>query len=145
MKSLVVYESAFGNTKMIAERIAETLGAKLVQVKDFDKSDLEDLELIVVGSPINGWMPLPTIVNFLNTLAQGGLKGISATSFDTRVKIFIHGDAKGKIAKLLTKSGAKIIIEPAAFYVKGTEGPLLEGELDKAGEWAELIKAKTPT
>lgn len=142
MKSLIVYDSAFGNTKLVAERIAEVLSSKLVNVKDFKELDLKDIDLILVGSPINGWRPLPSIVSFLESLKPGKLNGLKATSFDTRVKLFIHGDAKDKIAKSLKQTGAEIITEPQAFYVKGSNGPLLESEIEKAKDWANEIKTK---
>jgi len=143
MKSLVVYDSAFGNTQKVAEEIAKVLECKAVLVGNFRKSDLKGIELLVIGSPINGWQPLPTITNLLNTFESGELKDTRATTFDTRVKLFIHGDAKDKMAAVLKSAGAEIVAEPEAFYVKGTKGPLLEGELEKATAWAEEIKEKT--
>ena len=67
------------------------------------------------------------------------LKGIKAATFDTRVKIFIHGDAAKKISQKLKEAGAEIITEPLAFYVRGKEGPLFEGEKEKAMEWAGTL------
>lgn len=142
MKSLVVYDSAFGNTKLVAEKVAEIIGGKVMLVSDFHKADLVGTELLVVGSPINGWMPLPSVVTFLDSFKPGELSNVKATAFDTRVKLFIHGDAKDKIAKKLSQAGAEIIVIPNAFYVKGTKGPLLEGELEKARDWANEIKDK---
>ena len=140
MKYLIIYDSTFGNTKKIAKEIAKVLGVKAISVKDFQKSDLAGIDFLIVGSPINAWRPLTTITNLLKSFEKDELKGIKATAFDTRVKLFIHGDAKNKIAKGLEKAGAKITIEPKAFYVKGKEGPLLEEELEKAVEWTKLMK-----
>lgn len=139
MKSLVIYDSVYGNTKIVAAKIAEILGARVMPVKDVETSDLEGVELLVVGSPINGWKPLPGLVAFLDALQQDALAGVKATSFDTRIKLFIHGDAKDKIAAGLKKAGAGIVATPEAFYVRGTEGPLLDGELDRAAAWAQAI------
>lgn len=141
MKSCVIYDSAFGNTKTVAQTIAAALNAQLLPVQAVKKADLEGVELLIVGSPINGWMPLPTITNFLQSLKPGELKGVKASAFDTRVKLFIHGDAKNKIAASLKKAGATIAAPPAAFYVQGTKGPLLAGELDRAKAWAASIKS----
>lgn len=140
MKTLVIYDSAFGNTKKIAEEIAKALNGQVKLVSDFKKSDLENIELLIVGSPINGWMPLPSIMAFLNSFASDELKNIKATAFDTRVKLFIHGDAKEKIAKNLERAGANIITDPEAFYVKGKDGPLFDGELERASTWAKSIE-----
>jgi len=40
----------------------------------------------------------------------------------------------------LADAGAEMISEPQPFYVKGKEGPLFEGELEKARDWAVEIK-----
>jgi flavodoxin len=140
MKSVVIYDSAFGNTKKIAEIIGKAVNAKVVSVREVQASDLEEFELIIVGSPINAWRPLPSITDFLNSIKKGSLEGIKATTFDTRVKLFIHGDAMNKMANSLKESGADIFIAPEAFYVQGgKEDSLLEGEVEKAQEWAKSI------
>ena len=143
MKISVIFDSNFGNTKKIAETIANELATKAVSVSDFDKKELEDISLLIVGSPINAWRPTEKINRFLDRISKNKLEGVKAASFDTRVKIFFHGDAAKKIAKKLEKAGAKIIIEPEAFFVKGKEGPLLKGEIEKAKEWAKKIKRST--
>ena len=40
------------------------------------------------------------------------------------------------IADRLQKKGGDLAAPPEGFYVAGTEGPLLEGELDRAAQWA---------
>lgn len=144
MKTLVIYDSSFGNTKRVAEEIGKNLGhdVKVIFVNDFKKADLEGVELLIVGGPINAWRPTMPMMEFLNSLGKDELKGIKATTFDTRVKLFIHGDAKDKIAGVLEKAGAEIIIESQAFYVKGKEGPLFDGELKRAEGWAKEIARK---
>ena len=52
MKTLVVYESMFGNTRAVAEAIAEGLGsAEVVEVSAAPVVLPVDLELLVVGGP----------------------------------------------------------------------------------------------
>jgi flavodoxin len=142
MKSLIIFDSTFGNTKIIAQTIAEELGkeVKMVFVSDFKEKDLEGIDLVVVGSPIIGWRPSPNMGTFLSRLDTETLKGVKAAAFDTRVKVWFSGDAGKKIASSLEKAGAKIITEPKPFFVEGKEGPLLEGEVEKAKEWAKTIK-----
>jgi len=54
MRSLVVYESWFGNTRRLAERIAAALGeegdVEVVSVDD-PLPPLDDLDLVVLGAP----------------------------------------------------------------------------------------------
>lgn len=142
MKALVIYDSNFGNTKKIAESIAEKLGkgVKVLHVSDFSKKELEGTELLVVGSPVNGWRPTERINNFLASFSKVQLEGIKAASFDTRMKSFLSGSASSKISSRLQKAGAEIIAEPQAFIVKGSKGPLSDGEIEKAAKWAESLK-----
>lgn len=144
MKALVIYDSIFGNTRIIAEAISKEFGgdARAVLVSDVDLGWLKEADLIVVGSPIRGWKPSEKMQEFLESLGKEQLKGVKAAAFDTRVKLFIHGDAAKKITQRLKNSGAKIIIEPQAFFVKGREGPLFDGEIKKAVQWAKVIKER---
>jgi len=41
----------------------------------------------------------------------------------------------------LQKKGAVLIIPPEGFFVQGTEGPLLPGELERAADWARQVLA----
>jgi len=142
MKSLVIFDSNLGNTKIIAETIANVLETRAISVSDIKQQDLENLGLIVVGSPIIAWKPSEKMNKFLSGLNAEQLKNVLMATFDTRVKLFIHGDAMKKIADVLTGLGAKIIIESKAFYVKGSDGPLFDGEVIKAKNWATEIKQK---
>lgn len=144
MKVLIICDSNYGNTMLIAKEIAKNIDndAKVVTVKEFSGSDLKGIDLLIFGSPIVGWRPTETATKLLNSLAGKLPKELKFSTFDTRVKLFIHGDAKEKIANMLRDAGAKQIFEPQAFYVKGKTGPLFEGELKKAASWAKLIKSK---
>jgi flavodoxin len=143
MKTLVVYDSNFGNTKKIAEAIAETLKARAISVKEITIDSIKGIELLIVGSPINAWRPTTKIKDFLDAITPGKLSGIKAAAFDTRVKIFISGNAAKKISKALGEKGAAIISDSIGFYVKDNEGPLLDGEITKAQQWAADILQKT--
>lgn len=144
MKTLVIYDSTFGNTKTIAQTIAKEMGeeSRAVYVKDYIDLDLLGVELLIVGSPIMAWMPSEGTNKFLRDLQPNQLKGIKAAAFDTRVKLFIHGDAANKISQRLKELGAEIVIKPGMFYVKGKEGPLFGNEEEKAVDWAKTILSK---
>lgn len=147
MRAMVVYDSAYGNTKSVAEAIAgslEELQATSVPVADFTPGSLAAGDLLVVGSPINGWRPTPKIATLLSALGNGSLHGVKAAAFDTRVRMFIHGDAAKKITHALKAGGADIIAKPMPFYVKGSEGPLRDGEIEKAEGWARTLLTSLP-
>jgi len=141
MNALVVYDSNYGNTKKVAEVIAKELRTKAHSVSNLKENELMDIKLLVVGSPINAWGPTGKIKKFLSNFYEDQLNGVKVAAFDTRVKLFIHGDAAGKISRQLEKAGGKIAAKPQGFTVKGTEGPLLDGELEKAAQWAKSIKS----
>jgi flavodoxin len=148
MKAHVVYDSAYGNTKAVADAVVEglkPLGAAAVSVADFNPATMSRGDLLVLGSPINGWRPTPKITELLTKLGNGKLQGINAAAFDTRVRFFIHGDAARNMTRLLKEGGATIISDPAPFYVRGTEGPLRSGELEKAASWAKTLAAALPS
>lgn len=142
MNALVIFDSTYGNTRRVAEAIAAELGGTAAPVAEAGAHDPAGADVLVVGSPINGWMPTEKIRGFLDGLAPGSLRGVRAAAFDTRVKLFIHGDARKKIAAALARAGATPLLPPAAFYVRGAEGPLLDGELDRARAWAREIRER---
>jgi flavodoxin len=142
MKAIVIYDSNFGNTKIIAETIAQELGGSAHTVHDFKPGDLSWVDVLIVGSPINAWRPTAKITDFLNALGETSLSNIKAAAFDTRIKILISGNAAKRISKKLQEKGATIITEPKGFYVKDKEGPLEEGEVESAKEWARTIIQK---
>jgi flavodoxin len=143
MKSLIIYDSNFGNTKLVAEAIGQAIGptAAVVNTKDVNPEILTGVELLIVGSPINAWKPTDKILNWLTELGAGKLKGIKAASFDTRVRLFIHGNAAKIIAAGLTHAGAELVGQPEGFIVKGKEGPLESGELDRVKVWTNSLLA----
>ena len=142
MKSLVIYDSVHGNTKTIAETIANELGSETVTISvlEFKPEYLKEVKLLVVGSPIIGWQPTMKMMDFLMALKKNQLDGFKAGVFDTRVELFIHGDAARKIAVELARAGAVIVTEPMGFKVKGKEGPLKKGEVERAAAWARSLR-----
>jgi flavodoxin len=149
MKALVIYDSYFGNTEKVAKVIAAELETVPVNVKEFKNTQLEDLELLIVGSPTRAFNPSVNIKSFLNKLSN--LDGIKVGAFDTRLEaekapskilrflVKIFGYAAEPILKKLDRRGGEKVLEPIGFYVDDTEGPLREGEIEKAKEWVSSI------
>lgn len=157
MKALVVYDSVYGNTEKIALAITGALGdsdeVKTLRAAEVNVYDLEGLDLLIVGSPTQGGRPIKATKAFLDTITQETLKNVRVACFDTRfseqdsgfwlrliVKFF--GYAAGRIEKKLVTKGGKQVIAPEGFIVEGTEGPLKEGELEKAAEWGKQIRGR---
>jgi len=142
VKALVIYDTNFGSTKVIAEAVARELGSHVpaIPAADVAEKDLAGVGLLVVGSPIIGWRPTRRVAKFLAGLKPGQLDGIEAAAFDTRMRFFLHGDAAGKIVRKLEAAGALAVSDPQPFYVRGREGPLFDGEVKRAAEWARSLK-----
>ena len=155
MKALVVYDSFFGNTEQIAHAVGTALASnadiQVLRVKDVKPEHLAGLGLLVVGSPTRAFSASPDTKAWLKRLGSGSLKGVKVAGFDTRVDVkevdsrvlpvFVKmfGYAAEPIAEILTKRGGAQIIAPEGFYVLDTEGPLKDGELERATSWAHQI------
>ncbi|OGO24975.1 MAG: flavodoxin [Chloroflexi bacterium RBG_16_50_9] len=146
MKALTVYDSVYGNTEQIARAIAGAIdpsgGVKILRAGEAKPSDLESIDLLIVGSPTQGGRPTPATQSFLNQVSGSAIKEIKVAAFDTRIStklVGIFGYAAGKIADSLKRKGATLVASPEGFFVKSTKGPLREGELERAASWAKEI------
>lgn len=154
--ALVVYDSVFGNTKLIAQSIADALSqemnVQMLSVNDVSPQNLEDVRLLLVGSPTRQFRATPATMAWIKSLVPAALNGVSAAAFDTRIPeeqlksnkalnffSWLIAYAADPISKNLAKMGASIVTAPEGFYVKDTEGPLVDGELDRAGAWASSL------
>ena len=144
MKALIVYDSVYGNTEKIARAIAEAITpsneVKVLQAGEADPSELTSIDLLIVGSPTHGGRPTPAVQNLLNKVSK--LQGIKVAAFDTRIPtklVRVFGYAAGRIANNLKKKGSTLIASPEGFFVTGGQGPLKEGELERAAAWAKGI------
>lgn len=151
MKALVVYDSIHGNTEKVARAIGEALGAETVKADAVRPEQLAGLDLLVVGAPTHGGRPSPNAAAFLKGLAGGSLSGVRVAAFDTRTPpevlksgflrllVRVLGWAGKRIAKSLTAAGGQLVAEPEGFIVLDREGPLKEGELERAVAWGRKL------
>ena len=158
MKVLVVFESVYGNTEKVARAIATAYPNQaevgVVQVSSLTKEQLAGVELLIVSSPTQAFRPFKETKVWLASLTPGSLKGIKVAAFDTRlsvkdvnnviltVMVKLFGYAAKPIGDALVKAGGVLIAEPEGFFVKASEGPLKDGELERAAEWASGLYAK---
>ena len=159
MKALIAYDSFFGNTEQVAQAIARGLGSpgevELARVGSLAPQQLAGVQLLIVGSPTRGFRASEATVAFLKGLPASSLKGIKVAAFDTRMGfedmgwgtaiirfmffIKVGGYAAGPIAAALQKAGGELALPPEGFFVKGSEGPLKDGELGRAEEWGRNL------
>ena len=151
MNTLIVYDSLFGNTRKIAQVLAENIDAffpaKLIPVREANLDELQGVKLFLLGSPTHEYNPTPAIQTFLEQIPRGMLQSVIAAAFDTRYRVscWSSGSAAWSIAQSLQEAGAVLALPPESFFVSEIEGPLEEGETERAAQWAQafLQKAKT--
>lgn len=147
MNSLVVYDSQYGNTEQIARAIAarlEALGTvHVLFVREPAVVDLTDVDLLLVGGPTQGHGASRQLRDWLDGL-EVDLRGKAAATFDTRLTwpAFLAGSAARSVARMLERRGARLVVPPESFLVSGGEGPLVDGELDRAERWATALEAQ---
>lgn len=144
MNALVVYDSQFGNTEKIAQVIAQTLTeygqARALRAGDYTADALQGIELLVVGCPTQAWHSTEHIQKFIKQLEHQVVHNLCIAEFDTRLDkpSWLTGSAAKGMAKSLRPLGAQLL-SPESFLVTGTEGPLADGELERAAGWARTL------
>jgi flavodoxin len=146
MRSLIIYFSNFGNTRKIAEAMAEVLGsagpAQVISMDQLTVSDLTGVDLVVAGTPTHR-MNLPEAIRpVFETLPRRVLRGTPIAVFDTSYRMsrwLAPFTAARRLLSKLRKLGGKRVVPPETFHVMEREGPLYEGEIERAREWARLI------
>jgi len=154
MRSLAVYDSAYGNTAKVARAIHASLekhgASSLKMIADVTSGDLQGIDILVIGSPTQGGRPTIPTQEFIDNLPKEVLKKTGVAIFDTRfesseqklaLRILMGtiGYAAEKMAKSVQQRGGKILSEPQGFIVSGKEGPLKEEELERASTWAAKL------
>lgn len=153
MKTIVIYDSAFGNTRKIAEAIYKGLEGEvwLKLIEEVDPEKIQTYDLVIVGSPTQGGRPTAGTMELLNKIREGQLKGVLVAAFDTRLSpgeqnillrllMRVIGYAADKIAKILVNKGGKLIEEPQGFIVNDKEGPLRVAEIERAQLWGSGLQ-----
>jgi len=148
MKALIVYDSTYGNTEMVAKAIGAAIGGdmKVVRADEVYPADLRMIDLLIVGSPTYGGRPTPAIQSFLDGVSEPAIRGVKAAAFDTRYStrlVGVFGYAADKIDGILRTKGGTLISPAEGFFVKGKKGPLKPGELEHAASWAAEIVRQT--
>ncbi|MDG4752606.1 flavodoxin domain-containing protein [Micromonospora sp. WMMD718] len=153
MNVLIVTESCFGNTSRVADAVAAGLrstGAEVTVAEAAAAPALDGVDLLLVGAPthnmglpgpasrrqaaMKGGSPAATgVTEWLDRLPTG-FAGRAAT-FDTVTGTgFFSGSAAKGIQKRLRRQRVDVVAR-ASFVVTATEGPLADGELDRARLW----------
>jgi menaquinone-dependent protoporphyrinogen IX oxidase len=169
MRAVVVaYESMYGNTRGIAEAIADglrsTCSVTVVPVSRLEREALDKVDLIVIGGPthVRGMsrastrkaavaaaskpgstltvQPDAQATGVRELLASLGQLNVQAAVFDTKIKMaaLLSGRASLGIAKGLRRHGARMLAKPESFLVT-KDNRLCPGEEDRARAWGQQL------
>lgn len=145
MNTLVIFDSQFGNTEKIARQIGAALSefgqVRVEHVNQAFTLTLRDVDLLIVGGPTQAWGATGALKNWLAHLHPDDLERVVGAEFDTRFDKprWLTGSAAVTIEKQLKQHGATLLLPPESFFVQDKEGPLREGELERATEWARRL------
>src|SRR5271169_808736 len=143
MKALVVFDSTWGNTEKIAQAVAAGIGggARAFRVGAVEAKRFDAIDLLVLGSPILGGRPSPSMQGYINSIPEAAGRRLEVATFDTRLMMRfakIFGFAAVRMADQLKNKGCAVK-STEGFFVKGRSGPLADGELARATEWGTRL------
>jgi flavodoxin len=155
MNAIVVYDSLRGNTKLVANTVAQAM-APLGDVRVYRVDQLPvgiHPDAWVIGGPTHVHGLSKPLSAFLTHLDRDSLKGVPAATFDTRYHYprLLSGSAAHSAASQLRRAGCRMVAEPASFFVEeapkpagsGKPDPTVErlhaGELDRARAWGASL------
>jgi Flavodoxin len=170
MRAVVVYESMYGNTRLVAEAIGAGLktafDVSVVPVSQASPAVLADADLVVAGGPTHAHgmsrpatrkaaveaaaKPASPLAVEPGAVGPGlrdwfgslGRYPVKAAAFDTRIHgpAALTGRASKGVARLLRAHGFEVVAEPESFLV--TKQDRLEPqEAARAREWAATLAA----
>ncbi|TFD07104.1 flavodoxin domain-containing protein [Cryobacterium sp. TMT1-66-1] len=171
MRALIVYESMYGNTRLVAEAIGRGLAPAeviLVPTNQAAGVDLSQVDLLVVGGPthVHGMSrpstrqgaidaaitPQHTLHLEADAAGSGvrewlaSLNGLAcrAAAFDTRQEgpILLTGRAAKSISKNLLAAGADVIADATSFLVSKSIA-LVPGEVRRAEAWGTMLRERS--
>jgi hypothetical protein len=170
MRAVVVYESMYGNTRVIAEAIGAGLRtggeAVVLPVGRADPRTLDGADLVVVGAPTHTFgLSRPQTRQAAVAAADKPGSGLTlepgaaapgirewlptvpagnwqAAAFDTRLRMpaFI-GHAARRLGRMLRRKGFALVDSPRSFFVN-KQTQLLAGEEDRARAWGRQLAAR---
>jgi len=151
-KVIVVFESKYGNTKLVAEKIiegmrqVEGIETVLSELKEVNLEKIPAYDAILVGSPNHFGEPTGSVKKFIDKLGKLPLKGKLFAVFDT----YIGKDFEKAVKKMEKRINEKVpelkqIAPGLSIKVQGIKGPISEAELPKCKEFGNKIATQIKT
>ncbi|MFX0046472.1 MAG: flavodoxin family protein [Candidatus Hermodarchaeota archaeon] len=149
-RAIIVYESIYGNTKKIAECIAEgmtqagDIECEVMKTGEIHHTgDLAAFDIILFGCPNHNQEPARNMLKFLDRVAIVGLEGKIGAAFDT----YTGGNMGVALKKLETViqdkvPGLNLTMEGFSALVDDRKGPLAENEAGHAFDFGSRFASK---
>lgn len=156
MKAAVVYDSYYGNTKAVAEAIAQELGAEgheseLRSVRErYPASPTGDI--LFLGSPVRMGSVTSRVKRYVKRLGEGGWKGKQIIAFTTILALPENPTdeqknsrerydlgAGRKLRDLAREQGLSAVEDHLWAEVVGMKGPLAEGAIEKTRQFVRDV------
>jgi flavodoxin len=159
MKVLIVYDTKYGNTKQVANLIAEGItssdGNEVIvnNVKDVNLKKEDSYDLILIGSPVHFGKHVGSVKKFINKLPKAKLNLKSYAVFNTYMGADSETIEEGvcSYTKMLDKIETQIrekmpnLIKAGPglpIKVNGMKGPISDEDLPKCKEFGmKLVQA----
>jgi flavodoxin len=151
MQVFIIYDSKYGNTKIVAENIleglkqAEGIEADIGYAKEVGSQRLVCYDALIIGAPNHMGRPSRTMNKFIDRLAELDLKAKNVAVFGTysgRIRPVDRAVKKleKKVEKLLPY--LRPILPSLSIRVRGVSGPVVDGELSKCKDFGRRIAHK---
>lgn len=137
MKTIILYDTKFGNTEEIAKAIGGGMreaGYQEVEVKcgsETRPDELREAEIWIFGSPTHMGGTTRNFKKLMRWMKKQGPQSKRGMAFDTRMEDAKKG-AADKIAQAMLSVEVEMLCDPPSFIVQDREGPLSQGELERA-------------
>jgi flavorubredoxin len=151
VKVFVVYDTKYGNTKLVAEKIVkgmrkvEGIETAIADVKEVNLEEAASSDAVLIGSPNHVGRPARGIDAFIDKLGKLDMKTKWVAVFDTHMASDTRAHAKmeKRISEKVPR--LKLITPGLSIKVNGMEGPIAEGELLKCVEFGKKIATQLKT
>jgi len=148
VKVFIAYDSKYGNTKLVAEKIMEDKGIEtsIGYVKEINFNELADFDTIVFGGPNHFGRPSQTIKKFVNKLAELDLKSKKVAVFGTYAGKERNPDrAVKKLEKIVKKKLRNLsLVSPSGLSIRVNKlrGPIIEGKLPRCINFGKKLASQ---
>ncbi len=157
MKTLILYRSYYGNTKTVAEAIAQQIVSAgheaAVQDLRMRLPDLESIDALIIGAPTRMGRVTGKARSVLRRLRKRGFGDKPVAAFDTvallptdpeemaKARKYVEPGAVGIMQRIAKDQGLNLFPDALRCEVTGMKGPLADNAHTKAAAFASSFLA----